>query len=359
MSDRIDKPLLETVKSGWVGQCSQVDKWEKVLAKKLNNPRVLTLSAGTHGLHLALRLASVRRGDECITTSLTCFATTVPILMQGADPVWADIQADSLNIDPNSIHQRITKYTRAIIVMHWGGYPADLEEIYNMASEYGLFVIEDAAHAYGSTYKDSKIGDCKYSDYCMISTQAIKTLNTGVDGGILCLKSNDDYKQGKLLRWYGIDREQPRCDFRCESDIKSWGYKYAPNDIAATIGLVNIKEVDKNIKIARDNASYYRKQLKDFDGITLLQNATDRESSYWLFTILVENRNEFFRMMGEKGIAVSRVHERNDKHTCMKQFKRELPVLDSVIDKMVAVPVGWWVTRENREYISSVIKGGW
>jgi len=358
MSEKVDKPLLETVHSGWIGQCGKVNEWEKILAKKLNNPRVLSLSAGTHGLHLALKLAGVERKDEVITTALTCFATTTPILAQGAEPVWADIQADSLNIDPQSIRQRITKYTKAIIAMHWGGYPADLEEIYRIANDYDLFVIEDAAHAYGATYKDSIIGDCKYSDYCMISTQAIKTLTTG-DGGILCLKSNDDYALGKLLRWYGISRELPRTDFRCEEDIKEAGFKYNLNDIAATIGLVNIKEVDTNIATARSNAAYYRKELADFDGVTLLQNAEDRQSSYWLFTILVENRTEFFRMMGEKGISVSRVHERNDKHTCVKEFRRPLPVLDSVIDKMVCVPVNWWVTKEDREYIVNSIKGGW
>jgi len=219
-------------------------------------------------------------------------------------------------------------------------------------------VIEDAAHAFGATYKESKIGDCKYSDYVMLSFQAIKYL-TCVDGGALFTKSNDDYECGKLLRWYGIDRECPRTDFRCEDDIESIGWKYHMNDVAATFGLVNIKHVYKNINMARDNASYYRKHLVDVNGVTLLQNAEDRESSYWLFTILVENRPEFFHMMGEKGISVSRVHERNDKHTCVKQFKRELPMLDSVIDKMVCLPVGFWVSHTDREYIVDAIKGGW
>ena len=125
MSEKVDKPLLETIHSGWVGQCGKVDEWEKVLAKKLKNPRILSLSAGTHGLHLALKLAGVERKDEVITTALTCFATTTPILAQGAEPVWADIQADSLNIDPQSVHQRITKYTKAIIAFEGGSKERD------------------------------------------------------------------------------------------------------------------------------------------------------------------------------------------------------------------------------------------
>ena len=717
MDKSVNKPLLETIHSGWIGQGKKVEEFEKMLAKRFDDPRVLTLSAGTHGLHLALHLAGIQRGDEVITTALTCTASNWPISYCGADMVWADIKADDLNIDYRSVHERITKYTKAIICVHWGGYPADLQELETIANEYNLFLIEDAAHAFGTTYKETKIGDCKYSDYVMMSFQAIKHL-TCVDGGALFAKSNDDYAQGKLLRWYGIDREGPRTDFRClhpqtkiklphnqssksivnifknkfkgpilsvkdnkiiknqivdwhksplgnryflkistdgstptrksivtndhkiltsagykradelkngdliatpypdlseiqksivigsilgdatltkkgpqskravlyenhsmiqkeyielkakslsglginviyrkpdrlakhpngqivyhthslpilskyrnifypngkkiiprelveknlnnlilaiwimddgrtqvanqkegivpyaelalnayekddvewlsyffikngydctlknfsgwriffskkgtaklmenissyvlpsmrykvahrkmpkfdeklwgdgkspvyydkaliepytgknyshvyclsmdngspnflttsavvhncEQDVEEIGWKYHMNDVCATIGMANFKSAERNVNLARENAAYYRKELTDIDGITLLQNAEDRQSSYWLFTILVENRNEFFRMMGEKGISVSRVHERNDRHTCVKQFKRELPVLDSIIDKMCCLPVGWWVNHEDRAYIAETIKSGW
>lgn len=358
MSKDVSKPLLETIHSGWIGQGERVKQFEKALSKRIGNPRVLTLSAGTHGLHLALHMAGVKRGDEVITTALTCTASNWPIHYVGADMVWADIKADDINIDPNSIRERITKYTRAIMCVHWGGYPCDMDIIRTIADEYGIFVIEDAAHAFGSTYKDTKIGDCTYSDFAMMSFQAIKHL-TCVDGGALFTRSNEDYERGKLLRWYGIDREGPRTDFRCEDDVPEIGWKYHLNDVCATVGLANLKHAYKNIAIAQDNVAYFREQLKDFDGVTLIQNAEDRKSSYWLFTILVENRNEFFRMMGEKGISVSRVHERNDKHTCTKQFKRELPVLDSVIGKMVCIPCGWWVAKEDRAFIVESIKGGW
>ena len=358
MDKSVNKPLLETLHSGWIGQGKRVEDFEKMLAKRFDNPRVLTLSAGTHGLHLALHLAGVQRGDEVIATALTCTASNWPITYCGADIVWADIQADDLNIDYRSVHERITKYTKAILCVHWGGYPANLQELGTIANEYNLFLIEDAAHAFGATYKESKIGDCKYSDYAMMSFQAIKHL-TCIDGGALFLKSNDDYARGKLLRWYGIDREGPRTDFRCEQDVEEIGWKYHMNDVCATIGMANFKHAERNVNLARENAAYYRKELADTDGITLLQNAEDRQSSYWLFTILVENRNEFFRMMGEKGISVSRVHERNDKHTCVKQFKRQLPVLDSIIDKMCCIPVGWWVMHEDREFIAKTIRGGW
>ena len=357
MSPEIDDELLKVIHSGWIGQGPMVNEFENELSKVFQNDKVLTISSGTHGLSLALRLAGVGQGDEVITTPLTCTATNMPILQAGADIVWADVKRD-FNINPRSIQECITEKTKAIMVVHWGGYPCDMEEIYDIGMFHNIPIIEDCAHAYGSSYQHHPIGDCSFSDYAMFSFQAIKHLTT-VDGGALCCGYEDDYKRGKLLRWYGIDRESPRTDFRCEADIAEWGYKFHMNDVCATIGMKNMELAQKNIRLARENASYYENEFLDFDGIELPQTANNRQSSYWLFTMLVENRSEFCHMMGMNGISVSRVHERNDKHTCFDKYKRELPGLEYVMDKMICIPVGWWVTPEDREYIIESIKEGW
>ena len=357
MNPSVDETLLPVLHSGWIGQGPKVAEFEAHLWKKFNNPNVLTLAAGTHGLSLALRLAGVGHGDEVITTPLTCTATNMPIMMHGGKIVWADIASD-LNIDWASIKENITSRTKAVMFVHWGGYPCDLEEIYNIAKDHQLAVIEDCAHVWGSKYKGSTIGDCEYSDYAMFSFQAIKHL-TCVDGGALCMRNKHDYDRAKLLRWYGIDRESPRKEMRCEEDIAEWGYKYHMNDVNATIGMANMNLADKNVEIAKDNAMYYEDMINDIDGIECTQIAPDRESSYWLFTVLVEDRTSFAHMMGSKGIAVSRVHERNDKHTCFRESKKDLPMLESIMNKMICIPVGWWVSREDREYIIDAIQGGW
>lgn len=358
MSPEVDKPLSHVLHSGWIGQGNKVIEFERELSMRVNSPYCLSLSAGTHGIHLALRLSDIEVGDEVICTPLTCTASNWPVLYQGAKIVWADIKEDDLNIDPYYIEQAISKKTKAIIVVHWGGYSCDMEKIYTICTEKNIKVIEDAAHAFGSYYQDIPIGACNYSDFVMFSFQAIKTL-TVVDGGALFCKNKEDYKRGKLLRWYGIDREGPRQDMRCEENISEFGYKYHMNDVCATIGLENLKYVDSNLKITFDNALYYEKELKSVSGIRLTQQKGDRKSSYWLFTIYIEDRTGFARKMGEKGIMVSRVHERNDKHTCVRKFKSHLPVLEEVIQKMICIPVGWWVTKEDREYIVSSIKEGW
>jgi dTDP-4-amino-4,6-dideoxygalactose transaminase len=358
MSPDVNHDLLSVIHSGWIGQGQKVVEFEKELSLVFSNDKVLSLSSGTHGLSLALRLAGVGVGDEVITTPLTCTATNMPILQAGADIVWADVKED-FNIDPESIEDLITEKTKAIIVVHWGGYPCDMKKIYAIVRKHiGLKIIEDCAHAYGSSYLGHPMGDCYYSDYAMFSFQAIKHLTT-VDGGALCCKFERDYKRGKLLRWYGIDREGPRSDFRCEDDIAEWGYKFHMNDVCATIGIENMDFAQENVFIAMSNAAFYDKELSGLNGIEITQIETDRVSSSWLYTMLVENRSDFTHMMGSKGISVSRVHERNDKHTCFAKYQRELPGLESIIDKMICIPVGFWVTQEDRRYIVETIKSGW
>lgn len=357
MNPVVGDTLLPILHSGWIGQGPKVAEFETHLWKKFNNPNVLALSAGTHGLSLALRLAGVRSGDDVITTPLTCTATNMPILMAGGKIIWSDVRKD-FNIDPVSIKEKIRDHTKAIVVVHWGGYPCDMEEIYQIAKDYNVKVIEDCAHVWGSKYKGSTIGDCKYSDYAMFSFQAIKHL-TCVDGGALCLRSKHDYDRAKLLRWYGIDRESPRKEMRCEEDITEWGYKYHMNDVNAIIGMANLDHADENALTAFNNAQHYEDEFNDIDGIECTQLAMDRRSSYWLFTVLVEDRTSFAHMMGSKGIAVSRVHERNDKHTVFREFKEDLPGLESIINKMICIPVGWWVSDSDREYIVECINGGW
>lgn len=357
MSKDVDKELLKVLHSGWIGQGPKVEEFEAKLAKKFNNENVVTLSSGTHGLTLALRLAGVGPGTSVVCSSLSCGATCMPIVNLGADIIWADTGKD-FNSTVQSIKESIREDTKAIIVVHWGGYPCNLEEIYKITKENNIKLIEDAAHCYESTYKDSVIGDCKYSDFCMISLQAIKFLTAG-DGGILFTKSKEDYKKAKLMRWFGIDRENTLKDMRCVNDIPFAGEKFHMNDINATIALNNMKLAEENVKIAQENASYYDRELSNVPGIEITQNEKNIFSSYWLYSILVDDRTSFASMMGEHGIHVSRVHERLDKYIFTKPFKKELPGLDSIYDKYISIPVGWWLTRENCEYIINCIKKGW
>jgi dTDP-4-amino-4,6-dideoxygalactose transaminase len=161
------------------------------------------------------------------------------------------------------------------------------------------------------------------------------------------------------MRWYGIDRDGDRKDFRCEADVEEWGFKFHMNDVCATVGLENLKHVDGIIKNHKINANYYDNSLSNVSGLKLLDRQKGHDSAFWIYSLLVDNRDGFYRYMNECGVAVSQVHERNDKHTCVKDYRTALPTLDKTIGKVVSIPVGWWVSDEDREYIVDCIKKGW
>jgi dTDP-4-amino-4,6-dideoxygalactose transaminase len=265
-------------------------------------------------------------------------------------------------MDLDDLERKITPKTKAIIAVHWGGYPLDLDRLKKIQDKsfelYGFrpAIIEDGAHSFGSEYKGKKLGN--HGNMVMYSLQAIKHI-TAVDGGLLLLPHQDLYNRAKLIRWYGIDRGGNRKDFRCEADIVEWGFKFHMNDVCATVGMENLKDAETIIGKHRENAKFYDENLKGVNGVTLLERNPNHNSAFWIYSLLVENRDGFYKHMKDCGIVVSQVHERNDKHTAVKEFRSPLPTLDRVLPKVVSIPVGWWVTQEERQYIVDCIKKGW
>lgn len=356
MSKNIIKPLKEVLYSGYVTEGEKTKQFENALAKFIGNEKVLSLNSCTSALQLALRLAGVQYGDEVITSPLTCVATNSPVLASGAKIKWADINPATGNIDYKLIEKNITKKTRAILYVHWGGDPADIDEINKIAKKYKLKVIEDAAHAFGAEYKGKKIGN--HSDFVCFSFQAIKHLTT-VDGGCLFCKSKDDYLRGKKLRWFGIDREARKAELFWDYNIEEYGYKFHMNNITATIGIEQLKYIDLILEKHCQNANYYLKELQSIKKITHLKRQLYVKSVFWVFTMLVDDREEFVKLMKKHNIDTSVVHIRNDYYDVFKQFKANLPGVDKFTARYLSIPCGWWVTKKDAKYIVDVIKKGW
>jgi len=349
----VDRPLLDVLHSGYIGQGPKVDQFEKDLGDYFGNKKVITVNAGTSAIQLALRLANVGYGDEVISTPMTCTATNMPILAAGAKIVWADVDKETGLIDPKSIEEKITKKTKAIIMVHFGGLPCQIDEINSIAGKYNIKTIEDAAHAFGSEYKDKKIGN--HSDFIIFSLQAIKHITT-IDGGLLLCRKNKDYERGILLRWFGIDRNSNRKDFRCEDDILEYGYKFHMNDISAVIGIEQLKHIDHIISRHLSNQSYYDEKLREIPGLKTIDKPSNIISSCWIYTLHIKKRDMFIEYMDSHGIMTSRVHERNDIHTAFIDSKTSLPNLDIFNASQVSIPVGWWINNEDREYIVAKIR---
>jgi perosamine synthetase len=346
-------PALEAVLySGQISEGPPVAEFEQRFAGWLGASHASAFSSGTAALHTALLLAGVGRGDEVVTTAMTAEPTNLAILHAGADVVWADVDPRNGNIDPDSVAGRITARTKAIVAVHYGGIPAPLGRLRAVAEKAGVPLVEDAAHALGAGYGGRPVGT--HSRFVVFSLQAIKHMTT-VDGGMLTLQRPDDDRRARLVRWFGIDRDAPRT----EVDVELVGFKYHMNNVTATIGLVALDHIGPVLARHVENGRFFDRELAGVDGIELCAWDEAAEPSYWVYTILVERRDELTRLLSELGIAAGTVHRRNDLHSVFASSRMELPGLDDFAGRMLHLPCGWWVTDDDRERIVDVLRGGW
>ncbi|HVN96301.1 MAG TPA: DegT/DnrJ/EryC1/StrS family aminotransferase [Syntrophorhabdaceae bacterium] len=346
------------LKSTWISEGKLVKDFETALTRLLGLKNPVAVNSGTSALHLALVLSGVGPGDEVILPAQTFIATGLAVLMQGAQPVFADIDLHTANIDPASIRAKLTSRTKAIMVVHWGGYPCPMDEISAIAGERGLPVIEDAAHALGATYKERTVGSI--SRFTAFSFQAIKHLTTG-DGGALCSIDDEDYRQCKIRRWFGIDRENsvPSVLGERSYDVANVGYKYHMNDLSAAVGLGNLEDIFENLARRREIAARYRDELSAVPGLTLIQCDKESQSACWLFTMLVEQRDDFIQTLKEHGIPASVVHQRIDRNSVFGGMTEGLTSQDLFEKKQISIPVHGHLNDDHVDLIIKTIRNGW
>jgi len=352
----IGKILQDVWDSGFVTEGEYSDKFERLFGEYIGNPNVSLTNSCTSALILAGHMCDIKPGDEVITTAMTCMATNEPFYNFGAKLVFADVEKDTGNIDVEDIKRKITNKTKAIVMVHWAGQPCELDVINKLAKEHNIKTIEDAAHAVRSTYRGELIGN--HSDYVCFSFQAVKHLTTG-DGGAIVCKSEEDIKRLRKLRWFGLDRHfkapmgQPPAS-RWEQDITEVGYKVHMNNINAAIGIEQLKYIDGLIDKHIDNGKYYDGNINN-PLIEIPRRVENGESSYWIYSILVKDKQRFKDYLESNGIASDVVHVRNDRYSCFEKFRCDMPGLNYFNERLLNIPVGWWVTEQDRNYIVEVI----
>ena len=344
-------PALERVLySGHVTEGPQAAAFEQAFGEWLGTPNVVAVNSGTSALQLALRLANVR-GGEVISAPMTCVATNLPILAEGARVVWADVDPATGNIDPHDVERKVTGRTRAVMAVHWGGQPCDLDALSAVCGKRGIWVIEDAAHALGAEWDGRKVGD-RTAQATAFSLQAIKHITT-VDGGMLAVPWNAEYRRARRLRWYGLDRGN---EDRIGQDITDPGLKWHMNDVTATIGLAQLPYLDGIVAAHRAGAAFYDEVLGGRLGTK--RSETKGRGAWWLYTVLLADaaeRAEFTEWMAGCGVEVSRVHARNDTHSCFAGSRTSLPGVDEFSARMCCVPVHSGLTEYERERVAGAM----
>ena len=352
MPPNVDQKLKPILESGYISEGPVTKEFERQLQQWLGNPNTALVNSGTAALTIAARLAGLGPGTSCIASPMTCLAMPEAIASTGARIIFCDVDPFTGNLDPNKLEACIESDTKAVLFVDWAGTPANLDAINAIAHKHGLKTIEDAAHAFGATYKNKKVGNI--SDFTCFSFQAIKHLTT-IDGGALACSSKEDYDRAVLLRWFGCKRGHNSSPIKWEGDVVEYGYKMHMNDVNATVGIESLKTIDSVINCHRENGLYLWDSI-DNPNISKLDR--DPGSAYWLFTIKCKDSAHRAEVSGKllvADIANSIVHTRNDSYSLFKDSRKEMPGLDDFGSRMLNIPCGWWLTKDELKYIASTV----
>jgi len=339
------KAVGETLLSGWITLGPKTEEFEEAFAKYVGAKHAIAVNSATSALHLALIVSGVKKGDEVITTPMTFASSAEVILQAGGIPVFADIDPRTLNIDTASIEKKITKKTKAIIVVHYGGQPCDMDIINRLGKKHKVAIIEDAAHAAGSSYKGKKIGGG--NNIATFSFHAVKNLATG-DGGMITTPDAAVDKRLRSLRWMGINKSTREREtaggYRWDYDISDeGGFKYHMNDIAASIGIEQLKKLDMMNKKRDDIAQIYDKAFRGSKILRpLLQLSGRKTSRHNYCVILSENipREKFISYLSELGISTGVHYKPLYYHPRYKKFgsAKDTPVADKLWPHILLLP---------------------
>jgi perosamine synthetase len=334
--------LREPLMSGWIGLGPKTRAFEEAFGAYVNAPYAVGMNSATAALHLGLKILNVE-GGEVITTPMTFISTNHAILYNNARPVFADIEEDTLNLDVDKIEPLITSETRAIMCVHYGGHPCDMDRLQSIAAAHSLPIIEDAAHACGALYRGRRIGSL--SDVTAFSFHAVKNLATG-EGGMITVNAAEQDARLRRLRWLGIDkntydRSIVGGKYSWYYEVEEVGYKYHMSDIAAALGLVQLRKLERTNARRREICCIYNRELAS---LHWLQTPVEKEyatSAMHNYVIKIENgkRDAFMRHLSDRGVATSVHYIPNHLYEMYRPYRRTLPVAESVWKKIVTLPL--------------------
>ncbi len=353
--------VVDSLKNGWITMGKKTIEFENRFKDYIGSKNAVAVNSGTAALHLALRVISLKEGDEVIIPSTTFVATAEVVNYFNAKPVLVDIELDTHLIDVNKIEEKITDKTKAIIPVHFSGQPADMDEILEIAKKYNLYVIEDAAHALPAWYKGKKIGTI--GDITAFSFYATKTLATG-EGGMATTENDEWADRMRVLRLHGISKDAWKRyskEGSWEYDVIENGYKYNTTDINSALGLAQLKKLEwmwqERIKIAEK----YNEAFKDYEELILYKVKGDRVSSWHLYPLKLNlealkiDRNQFIEELKRRGIGIS-VHfiplyrfSYYKKHFDYKP--EDFPNSEWVFERIISLPIFPGMKDKEIEYV--------
>ena len=358
--------VVETLRSGWLTTGSKVKRFEEEFSKYLGCSHAIAVNSGTAALHLALDAVGIKEGDEVIVPTMTFAATAEVVLYFKARPVFVDCRPDTLNIDSDQIEKAITSKTKAIIPVHFGGQPCEMDQILRLARKYNLRTIEDAAHALPTSYQDKKIGTI--GDVTCFSFYATKTITTG-EGGMATTENPEWSDRMRMMSLHGISHDA----WKRYTKEGSWhyevlypGFKYNLTDVAAALGIEQLKKCDGFWRARKRIAAIYDKAFGDLEEIQTPVRRPGIEHAWHLYVIQLNleglrlTRNQFIEALREEGIGTSVHFIPLHLHPYYRHkfgYKpADFPNASSVFHRIVSLPIYPKMTEADVESVIGAVR---
>jgi perosamine synthetase len=341
--------VAEVIRSGWLTMGTKTLEFEEQFAKYLGVRHAVAVSSGTAALHLALEALRLRPGDEVLIPTTTFTSTGEVVTYLGGRPVLVDVDPVTLNIDASDLGRRITSRTRALIPVHLAGQPCDMQELHTIATEHGLHIIEDAAHALPSEYRGRRVGGL--SELTAFSFYATKTLTTG-EGGMIATNNDAYAARMRLMRLHGISSDAWKRYGKNGSwsyEVMEAGFKYNLTDLQAAIGLIQLRKCDALNDARRRIAERYNSGFKDVGALQLPTVKEDRTSSWHLYILRLHlrqlkiDRRAFIQELKERGIGTSvhfiPLHLHPYYQKALGYRKSDFPVAEAEFQRCLSLPI--------------------
>jgi perosamine synthetase len=340
--------VVDVLRSDWLTTGPKVGEFEEAFAVRVGAKHAVGFSSGTAALHGAGFAAGLKPGDEAITTPMTFAATANCVLYQGATPVFADVSADTLNLDPEKVAAQITPRTRAIIPVDYAGHPADLDAILNLAARHGLLVIEDSCHALGAEYHGRRVGSI--ADMSVFSFHPVKHLATG-EGGMVTTDRADLAESLRRFRNHGIssDARQRQAEGQWHYEMVLLGFNYRLTDIACALGLSQLKKLETNLARRREIADCYTRAFRNLGGVLVPTVRPNVNPAWHLYPIRVNparlnaGRAQVFRALRAENIGVNVHYIPVHLHPYYREQlgcrSGEYPVAEAAYEQLISLPM--------------------
>ncbi|MFX1256285.1 MAG: UDP-4-amino-4,6-dideoxy-N-acetyl-beta-L-altrosamine transaminase [Promethearchaeota archaeon] len=349
LGDEEINEVLDTLKSDWITTGPKMRKFEENFKSYIGSKYSVAINSGTAALHISTSAINIKPGDEVITTPLTFVASANCVIYRGGVPVLADIKEDTYNINPNEIKRKITPKTKAIIPVHFAGQPCDMDEIFEIAEEHDLIIIEDAAHAIDAMYKERKIGNM--SDLTIFSFHPVKNITTA-EGGMVTTNDSELYEKLLMFRTHGISRDAVKRfgksgDFYY--DMQYLGFRYNMSELHASLGIHQLSKLNFFQKRRREIVKLYNRELQKIDEITIPYVKNDVKHSWHLYVIQIDieklkvDRDYIFKALREENIGVNvhyiPVHYHSYYQEKFGLKKGQLPKVEALFPKIITIPL--------------------